>query len=1100
MMRRVLAVMVAALAVAPGSASAAPATVTLITGDRVTLMPSADGRPNVVFDPAPGSRPTGFDVLRDGRHVHVVPDDVASLVPDVLDPALFDVTALVEMGYDDRHAGELPLIVRRAAGVRALADASPLRSERPLESIRATAVELAKDDAAELGDDLAGVERPGGPSTRAALGGATRIWLDRRLEAAALDGYLTQVKAPAAWGAGLDGAGVRVAVLDTGVDGEHPALAGQVAAQANFSDATSPADGHGHGTHVASLVAGTGAGADGARRGVAPAADLLSGKVLGDDGFGQESWAIAGMEWAAAHGADVVNLSLGGQPATTDDPVVQALDTLTAQTGTLFVVAAGNRGGFGTNPFTIDTPGIAASALTVGAVTATDALALFSSEGPTLGSYRLKPEVAAPGVGVLGARAGARDANLYVPMSGTSQATPIVAGAAALLTQQHPAWTWQQIKARIVGTADPYPFQTSWSHGGGRLDLDQATHEDLTADAATLGFGYLRHPDDAPKTRTVTLTNSGPEAISLTISDQESNDARVPAPDAALVASPASLTVPAGGSATTTVTLDPELLEDGLWQGDMTFSSNGTTRIRLPFGVYDEPERYDLDVRVLDRNGDPYDPATGADDPNGDTTIPIFNGETGAFYRLRPDEEGHASARVQPGSYSIFARVVTPAGGGSPETFTIAGTPALEVDSDTSYVIDARDAQRLDPPVVKGHETEPQVAVGITYSRHSDTRGYTEFGFFDPQEVAAGRVFITPTEPVSSGTFETTFRWRLTPTAKGSPDAYDLLLNAPRFPDPLSPTLTGGDVADLARVDTTYRPVGPAGESLAATVYQTVETGVGFVYRTPQEVPGTTHVLMTAAPDVLWGHCLVAPANAGRELCDDLHAYGRHERVEAEFGASLHPEVFSTRHSPSTMYVQTGLSDGEHISVLDPSAVDSGRLTLFKDGELVATRDGVSGFFPLPNEAGRFRVEQEWALGDAFSRSRQARTVWTFDSAPPSDPSQGGSTTPPFMTLDYGAEVDELGRAAPRQPLRLDLRAGHVSGTVPIDAMRLWWSVDGGDSWHESPARRTGADSFDATVPGTALQSGGSVSLRAVATDAAGNQVDQTVLGIVPVR
>jgi subtilisin family serine protease len=1106
-MRRVLAATwVLVVAATFGTASAAgaggSATVTLVTGDRVTLMPSDGEQPNVVFDPAPGSEPTGFDVLRDGTHVHVVPDDVASLVPEVLDPALFDVTALVEMGYDDRHRDDLPLIVRRGSGQR---DASPLRSVSTLGSIRASAVELDKDDAADLGDDLAAIGSPGRRSTAAALGGVTRIWLDRKVEMAALDGYLTQVRAPAAWSAGLNGAGVAVAVLDTGVDDGHPALAGQVDAQTNFTTAASPVDGNGHGTHVASLVAGTGAGSDGARQGIATGADLLSAKVLDDDGFGLQSWVIAGMEWAAAEGADVVNLSLGGPPAATDDPLVQSLENLTAQTGTLFVVAAGNRGGLGASPFTIETPGSAAAALTVGSVTATDSLALSSSEGPTLGSYRLKPDVAAPGVGILGARAGARDADLYLPMSGTSQATPIVAGAAALLIQQHPDWTWERVKAQIVGTADPAPFQTSWSHGGGRLDLDQATHQNLTTDVATLGFGSLRHPDDAPKTRTVTLSNDGPEPVSLVISDEQRDEAGVAAPEDALVASPASLTVPAGGTASTTVTLDPGLLEDGLWQGGMSFSSDGTTLLRLPFGVYDEPERYELDVRMIDRNGDPYDPATGAEDPNGDTTIPIFNADNGFFYRLRPDENGHATARVAPGTYSIFGRIITPAGTGSRETFAIAGTAGLEVDADTSYVIDARDARRLDPPTVKGQRTEPQVAVGITYSRHSETRGYTEFGFFDPQEVADGRVFITPTEPVRSGSFEATFRWRLAPSGSvtpTSPDAYDLLLNGPRFPDPLSPALSRRDVARLARVDTTFTPVGAPGEYRAGTVYQTVETGVGFVYRTPQQVPGTTRVLMTAAPDVLWGHCLAVPANANRELCDDLHPYRPRERVDDRFGASLHPEPFAARHSPSTMYIQTGITDDAHKSALDPSAVDSSRLTLFKDGEHVATQEAAFGFFPLPNEGGRFRVEQEWTLREAFSQSRRARTVWTFESAPPTDPSQGGSTTPPFMTLDYGADVDHLGRAAPRRRLRLDLEAGHLTGAAApdrIDAMRLWWSVDGGDSWHRSSTRRTGTASFRAAVPGNALQAGRDVSLRAAATDAAGNEVDQTVLGIVPV-
>ena len=109
-------------------------------------------------------------------------------------------------------------------------------------------------------------------------------------------------------------------MLDAGVDDGHPALAGRVDEQANFTDGPSAADDNGHGTHVASLLAGGGAGSNGARQGIAPGVDLLSGKVLDSHASGQEPWLIAGMEWASAQGAAVVNLSLGGPPTATDDP------------------------------------------------------------------------------------------------------------------------------------------------------------------------------------------------------------------------------------------------------------------------------------------------------------------------------------------------------------------------------------------------------------------------------------------------------------------------------------------------------------------------------------------------------------------------------------------------------------------------------------------------------------------------------------------------------------------------------------------------------------------------------------------------------------
>src|SRR4029079_6624987 len=136
------------------------------------------------------------------------------------------------------------------------------------------------------------------------------------------------------------------------------------------------ADINGHGTHVASTIVGTGAASDGRYRGVAPGADLIVGKVLGGpEGSGQDSWVLAGMEWAAKSGAEVVSMSLGDvAPSDGSDPMSQAVDALSAEYGTLFVIASGNAG-----PESISSPGAAASALSVGAVDKLDVLAYFSS-------------------------------------------------------------------------------------------------------------------------------------------------------------------------------------------------------------------------------------------------------------------------------------------------------------------------------------------------------------------------------------------------------------------------------------------------------------------------------------------------------------------------------------------------------------------------------------------------------------------------------------------------------------------------------------------------------------------------------------------------
>ena len=262
--------------------------------------------------------------------------------------------------------------------------------------------------------------------------------------------------------------------------------------------------------------------------------------------------------------------------------------------------------------------------------------------------------------------------------------------------------------------------------------------------------------------------------------------------------------------------------------------------------------------------------------------------------------------------------------------------------------------------------------------------------------------------------------------------------------------------------------------------------------RTPQAVPGSARRLLTAAPDVTWGHCLGVPANANRELCGEQRGYRQRERVDVDFAGSLRPERFSARHDPTTMFFRAGLGDGTHRAPADLTAVDSSTIVLHRDGELVARRDGVEAFFPLPNAPGRFRLEHEWTMRDVFTRSRQAKTAWTFASAP--------GTPPPLLAVDYATKVDLLGRVERRRPLRVDVRFSHVTGAGRVDGMRLWWSGDGGWTWERAWAWRTGESRFRANVPRHALRPGGSVSLRAAAADAAGNTVDQTVLGIYPVR
>ena len=333
-------------------------TVTLVTGDVVEVSSGADGKQSVVILPRPDGTIPQAAINRVRDHLYVVPTEAFGLLEaNRLDQDLFDVTTLIESKYDDASRATLPVIIDYGKGRAAAAEsrqASLAGAKRTVSvpELGIAAFHAKKKDARAFWADLTtGVDAAGNP--KALADGATRVDLDGRVEVT-LEHSVPQIHAPQAWAAGFDGAGTTVAVLDTGYDQTHPDLAGRVGATANFTEESSVKDGHGHGTHVASTVAGTGAASDGLRKGVAPKTVLMIGKVLNDHGSGEDSMVLAGMVWAVEQGADVVSMSLGGDADDGTSPLAQAINELSATSDTLFVVAAGNNG---SQPSTVTTPG-----------------------------------------------------------------------------------------------------------------------------------------------------------------------------------------------------------------------------------------------------------------------------------------------------------------------------------------------------------------------------------------------------------------------------------------------------------------------------------------------------------------------------------------------------------------------------------------------------------------------------------------------------------------------------------------------------------------------------------------------------------------------
>ncbi len=625
------------------AASAVSHRVTLITGDVVTVTDAGGGKSTVSVKRAPGSS-GAIRTETVGKDLYVLPESVLPyLAADRLDSRLFDVTSLIADSYDDAHAPALPLIVEYQAGTTASKAATPTGATRTsvLTSIDGAALSADKATAASFWDAITPAEVV--PAKPVFTAGIAKVYLDG-LVGADLAESVAQVHAPQAWAAGYDGKGSTVAVLDTGIDAGHPDLAGKVVSSTSFVPGEDVKDYNGHGTHVASTVAGTGAASGGVEKGVAPGADLVVGKVLGDDGFGQESWIINGMQWAANH-AGVVSMSLGDSEPSNgmDNPMDLALNSLSAQTGTLFVVAAGNNGG----PGTIGAPGAADSALTVGAVDNTDQLAWFSSTGPRLGDSGLKPDIVAPGVDISAARSqyspGEGD---YVTMSGTSMATPHVAGAAAILEQRHPQWSGQQIKDALMSTADGVSDPSPYDAGTGRLGRREGRARDHPGGPAPCTFRDAQpaeYADIDPITRSITYTNSGAKPATLKVSVSMRDQNGTAAPPGVFALSAKELTVPAHASRTIKVTATPNRVSPGTrYAGTVVAKQSGQAVARTSLAMDKESERYTLTLKVTGRDGQPAQTWVTLHASNDGFTNPI-------------NVDGETTVRLDAGTYSAMS-------------------------------------------------------------------------------------------------------------------------------------------------------------------------------------------------------------------------------------------------------------------------------------------------------------------------------------------------------------------------------------------------------------------------------------------------------------
>ncbi|MEU3611200.1 S8 family peptidase [Streptomyces sp. NPDC006872] len=1053
---------------------------TLITGDRVTV----DGAGRVVgLSRAPGRSHIPVQIRRWAGHTLVVPADAAFLVAaGKLDRRLFDTTELARSSGNGTAANGTALKVivgYQGAATAAKADvrdAGTLR--RTLKSLNADAVQTPQQDTPELWDAVTEGDE--------AAAGVAHVWLDG-VRRASLDRSVPQIGAPKAWAAGYDGKGVRIAVLDTGIDTAHPDLKDQVIAERNFSAAADARDRFGHGTHVASTAAGTGAKSAGKYRGVAPGAKLLNAKVLDDEGMGEDSSIIAGMDWAAEQGADIVNLSLGGPDTPGVDPMEAEVNKLSTEKGILFTIAAGNSG-----PETVGSPGTADAALTVGAVDGKDRLAEFSSTGPRVGDGAIKPDVTAPGVDITAAsahgsflaqEAGEKPAG-YLTLSGTSMATPHVAGAAAILKQQHPDWTYAELKGALVGSAKAGSGgsgsgsggkSTPFEQGSGRIRVDQAIRQTVVADPVSLSFGVQPwpHPDDRPLTKQLTYRNLGPKAVTLKLTVTATDPKGRPAPTGFYKPAARTVTVPAAGTATVGVTVDTRLggTLDGAYSAYVTATGGGRS-VRTAAAVQREVQSYDVTLKHIGRDGGPA--------PGYDTALLGYTGlATDRVYQAPAAASGTTTLRLPKGTYLLDAWIAA-------DLVDFEGgvdwlvQPKLNVTRDTTVTIDARRTKAADITVPDPSAKPLSATISYLHDPAGVGVGLSLGSFADLRMAHLG--------PRTTGLTQTwSGQW-----AKGATAEYDVATTAK------APTVQGAKVrhfkaAELARTQNTLGASAP-GRTGGLTVWGSFPEDLVLGLPVAQPLPGTRTLYLSTSDRIRWSVDFEQYGDAkdedGLPIAEVYYTQGdpralkpgrsyRNTFNRAVIGPHLETDYGLFREADTLYGFLPLFADSSgHVG---SSAFTEAETTLYRNGAKLGTnKDPLFGdeSFKVPAGDARYTLTTSVRRSAAVATATSSVTAsWTFRSKRPTGDEVA---VLPASTVRFGAVTGPDSRVEAGRKALVPITVEGAARGTNLRSLAVWVSYDHGTTWLKTPVI---AGRITVLNPAA----GQSISFRAEVADRKGN-------------
>ncbi|MGI5133968.1 S8 family serine peptidase [Streptomyces sp. CA-106110] len=999
------------------------------------------------------------------------------------------MTELLKDGYDDASSDSLSLIYAGRNGKTAAARAAVQQFGAPvtrtLSVLHGGTIAPHKRDAATFWRFVTGSQGLRGPLNKLWLNGRSRVSLDQSTAI---------VGAPEVWNTlGYTGKGVTVADLDTGYDTAHPDFKDKVAdgAAVDFTGFGTVVDGNGHGTHTASIMTGTGAASGGKYKGMAPDALLLVGKVCDDYGACYDDAVISGMTWAAQQGAKAVNLSLGGPADSKTTPLTEAVDSLTDQYGTLFVVAAGNLGAPEVDYYggTVASPGIADSALTVGSTTKQDTLSDFSSRGPRIDDFAVKPDIVAPGEDITAARAagtalGTPVDSWYTTLSGTSMATPHVTGAVALLAQEHPTWRAADFKAALTSAAHGLPGLTAHEQGSGRLDVARAAKQSVRATSGSISFGKADWPHDGiSRTGTVTYTNDGATDVTLHLAVDANGPQGKTVPAGAFTLSTDTLTVPAGGTASATLTATVDSSVAGAYGGSVVATADDGIAVRDAFGIYAEPRMHNLSLRVLGRDGKPVPEAY----------VPVFDVRNGQFFSATTDADGKATLRLPDSEYDLATTNIS----FTTHTAVLYSKPGVKLSADTSVTLDGREAKPVNLTVDKANATSGGMFVGVT-SITADGRYGNQKGV---QLLPGDHVYATPTAKVTSHQF-----WYLAaqqwsgavPAAAGKPAssyAYNLAVNT-KGSIPATLTRRIHD-SELGRVSETY--AGEPGKPYGVRIDTPVPFYGGLAGEFSNEVPipGKQTRYYTTDDTIQWDRKFAVRVPDAFGFVDSQFAPVTRFQVDRAYTrvwnqAPLRARTLDALRSQDLLFLTPGLFSTAAANTGSLSTAvggTEGSSVLYRNGVKIASLDSLDQLMvPVSDEKAVYELKStgtrnvDWTL-----LGTEASATWTFTSA---RPDTDALTDVPLLNARLNGPLNTANSIVGGRTYTFTV-AAERGGRAATTALGLQVSFDDGKTWRTVKVNRVGDHG---TVALALPKSGGFASIRLAAEDAAGNAVSQTVI------